>query len=73
MVDAFRYLPFMWILHDTFSLSKLMLLIVLFNCMISCHVQESNDALKNDEMEKVADDTTQGLKEMGAFGLQVRS
>eukprot|EP00795_Rhopilema_esculentum_P017018 gene17018-8523_t len=33
--------------------------------------QESNDALKNDEIEKVDDVTMQGLKELGAFGLQV--
>lgn len=33
--------------------------------------REANDSLKNDELEKVADDTMQGLKEMGAFGLQV--
>ena len=34
-------------------------------------IQESNDAAKNDEIEKVADDTFEGLREMGAFGLQV--
>jgi alkylation response protein AidB-like acyl-CoA dehydrogenase len=33
--------------------------------------EESNDPAKNDTMEKVADETMQGLKEMGAFGLQV--
>lgn len=33
--------------------------------------QEANDPLKNDENEKVADDTMKGLKELGAFGLQV--
>lgn len=32
-----------------------------------------NDAAKNDALEKVEDDTMQGLKEMGAFGLQVPS
>ena len=36
------------------------------------HVQQdANDPLKNDEIEKVADETMQGLKELGAFGLQV--
>lgn len=30
-----------------------------------------NDASKNDVLEKVEDHTMQGLKEMGAFGLQV--
>lgn len=30
-----------------------------------------NDATKNDALEKVEDHTMQGLKEMGAFGLQV--
>ena len=34
-------------------------------------IQESNDPAKNDEIEKVADDTFEGLREMGAFGLQV--
>ena len=34
-------------------------------------LQECNDPAKNDADEKVADDTLQGLKEMGAFGLQV--
>jgi len=33
--------------------------------------QEANDPWKNDEIEKVADDTMQGLKDLGAFGLQV--
>jgi len=33
--------------------------------------QEVNDAAKNDALEKVEDHTMQGLKEMGAFGLQV--
>lgn len=30
-----------------------------------------NDAAKNDALEKVEDRTMEGLKEMGAFGLQV--
>lgn len=30
-----------------------------------------NDAQKNDTLEKVEDTTMQGLREMGAFGLQV--
>ena len=34
--------------------------------------EENVDALKFDEMEKVPDDVTQGMKELGAFGLQVR-
>lgn len=33
--------------------------------------EEVNDATKNDQLEKVDDETMQGLKEMGAFGLQV--
>lgn len=32
-----------------------------------------NDPAKNDSLEKVEDDTLQGLKELGAFGLQVPS
>lgn len=32
-----------------------------------------NDAAKNDALEKVEDHTMEGLKEMGAFGLQVPS
>jgi len=32
---------------------------------------ECNDPAKNDAEEKVADDTMEGLKAMGAFGLQV--
>lgn len=32
---------------------------------------EVNDAAKNDKLEKVPDDIMEGLKEMGAFGLQV--
>ena len=34
-------------------------------------LQEQNDAMKNDTLEKVDDPSMQGLKEMGAFGLQV--
>jgi len=34
-------------------------------------LQEQNDALKNDSLEKVDDASLQGLREMGAFGLQV--
>lgn len=30
-----------------------------------------NDPAKNDSLEKVEDHTMEGLKEMGAFGLQV--
>ncbi|KAG7158577.1 Very long-chain specific acyl-CoA dehydrogenase-like [Homarus americanus] len=33
--------------------------------------EECNDAAKNDAMEKVDDQTLEGLKELGAFGLQV--
>lgn len=33
---------------------------------------EVNDAAKNDKLERVPDDIMDGLKEMGAFGLQVR-
>ncbi|XP_023136575.2 very long-chain specific acyl-CoA dehydrogenase, mitochondrial [Amphiprion ocellaris] len=33
--------------------------------------EEVNDAAKNDALEKVEDHTMEGLKEMGAFGLQV--
>lgn len=32
-----------------------------------------NDPAKNDSLEKVEDHTMDGLKEMGAFGLQVPS
>uniref|UniRef100_A0A452UHT5 Very long-chain specific acyl-CoA dehydrogenase, mitochondrial n=1 Tax=Ursus maritimus TaxID=29073 RepID=A0A452UHT5_URSMA len=39
----------------------------------SCLLQEVNDAAKNDMMEKVEETTMQGLKELGAFGLQVPS
>ncbi|KAJ7354994.1 hypothetical protein OS493_028657 [Desmophyllum pertusum] len=38
---------------------------------VSKFFEECNDPAKNDEIEKVADDTLEGLKEMGAFGLQV--
>lgn len=34
-------------------------------------MEEKNDATKNDALEKIPDDVIQGLKEMGAFGLQV--
>lgn len=33
--------------------------------------QEINDPLKNDSLEKVEDHVMEGLKELGAFGLQV--
>ncbi len=33
---------------------------------------EVNDAAKNDKLERVPDDIMDALKEMGAFGLQVR-
>lgn len=33
--------------------------------------QEVNDPMKNDEIEKVEPKTMDGLKEMGAFGMQV--
>lgn len=33
--------------------------------------QEVNDPMKNDALEKVEEHTMEGLKEMGAFGLQV--
>jgi len=33
--------------------------------------QEVNNADKNDSLEKVEDHALQGMKEMGAFGLQV--
>jgi very long chain acyl-CoA dehydrogenase len=36
-------------------------------------LEEKNDALHNDKIEKVPDDIMQGLKELGAFGLQVPS
>ncbi|XP_063124528.1 very long-chain specific acyl-CoA dehydrogenase, mitochondrial isoform X1 [Rattus norvegicus] len=35
--------------------------------------EEVNDPAKNDSLEKVEEDTLQGLKELGAFGLQVPS
>jgi very long chain acyl-CoA dehydrogenase len=34
-------------------------------------LEEKNDSLLNDKLEKVPDDIMQGLKELGAFGLQV--
>uniref|UniRef100_A0A8C9WFP1 Very long-chain specific acyl-CoA dehydrogenase, mitochondrial n=1 Tax=Scleropages formosus TaxID=113540 RepID=A0A8C9WFP1_SCLFO len=37
----------------------------------SSHLQEVNDPMKNDALEKVEDSTMEGLKELGAFGLQV--
>uniref|UniRef100_A0A3Q2CGV7 Very long-chain specific acyl-CoA dehydrogenase, mitochondrial n=1 Tax=Cyprinodon variegatus TaxID=28743 RepID=A0A3Q2CGV7_CYPVA len=38
---------------------------------VSKFFEEVNDPAKNDELEKVEDHTMEGLKEMGAFGLQV--
>ncbi|KAG9346375.1 hypothetical protein JZ751_006686 [Albula glossodonta] len=38
---------------------------------ISKFFDEVNDPMKNDALEKVEDSTMEGLKEMGAFGLQV--
>lgn len=38
---------------------------------VSKFFEEVNDPAKNDALEKVEDGTMQGLKEMGAFGLQV--
>lgn len=35
------------------------------------NTQECNDPVKNEDAEKVMDSTLEGLKEMGAFGLQV--
>ncbi|XP_029436587.1 very long-chain specific acyl-CoA dehydrogenase, mitochondrial isoform X2 [Rhinatrema bivittatum] len=40
---------------------------------VSKFFEEVNDAAKNDALEKVEDGTMKGLKEMGAFGLQVPS
>lgn len=34
-------------------------------------LRENNDAAKNDSMETVAPETLEGLKELGAFGLQI--
>lgn len=42
-------------------------------CSLPGPLQEVNDAAKNDMMEKVEETTMQGLKELGAFGLQVPS
>lgn len=42
-------------------------------CDILCLLQEVNDPAKNDTLEKVEETTLQGLKELGAFGLQVPS
>ena len=42
-----------------------------FLLLTSLIMQEQNDPMKNDELEKVEDSTLAGLKEMGAFGLQV--
>ncbi|ESP04846.1 hypothetical protein LOTGIDRAFT_177715 [Lottia gigantea] len=38
---------------------------------VSKFFEEQNDAMKNDSIEKVEDETMEGLKAMGAFGLQV--
>ncbi|XP_036405038.1 very long-chain specific acyl-CoA dehydrogenase, mitochondrial isoform X1 [Megalops cyprinoides] len=38
---------------------------------VSKFFEEVNDPMKNDALEKVEDSTMEGLKEMGAFGLQV--
>ncbi|XP_030648509.1 very long-chain specific acyl-CoA dehydrogenase, mitochondrial [Chanos chanos] len=38
---------------------------------VSKFFHEVNDPMKNDALEKVEDHTMEGLKEMGAFGLQV--
>lgn len=40
---------------------------------ILCLSQEVNDPAKNDTLERVEETTLQGLKELGAFGLQVPS
>ncbi|XP_007483276.3 very long-chain specific acyl-CoA dehydrogenase, mitochondrial isoform X1 [Monodelphis domestica] len=40
---------------------------------VSRFFEEVNDPAKNDSLEKVEDSTMQGLKELGAFGLQVPS
>lgn len=42
-------------------------------CRTLCLPQEVNDSAKNDMMEQVDETTIQGLKELGAFGLQVPS
>lgn len=39
--------------------------------MFNVNVQERNDADKNDAAEKLDEATMKGLREMGAFGLQV--
>ncbi len=36
-----------------------------------CILQEVNDPLKNDALEQIEDHTFEGLKGLGAFGLQV--
>lgn len=41
------------------------------NLILNSFHQEVNDPAANDALEKIEDDTLQGLKEMGAFGLQV--
>jgi hypothetical protein len=42
------------------------------NTVIYCmYIQEVNNPAKNDEAEKVLEPTMQGLREFGAFGLQV--
>ncbi|KAJ7996152.1 hypothetical protein DPEC_G00234100 [Dallia pectoralis] len=38
---------------------------------VSKFFEEVNDPMKNDALEKVEDSTMEGLKELGAFGLQV--
>lgn len=43
----------------------------MFTDQTSKFFEEQNDALKNDMLEKVEDETMEGLKALGAFGLQV--
>ena len=43
---------------------------VIFSLILLCFEKEKNDALKNDQLEKVPDEIMQGLKDLGAFGLQ---
>lgn len=43
--------------------------VIIYLCI--WYMQEVNDPAKNDQLEKVEDQTMEGLKDMGTFGLQV--
>ncbi|XP_077987519.1 very long-chain specific acyl-CoA dehydrogenase, mitochondrial-like isoform X2 [Glandiceps talaboti] len=65
-VNSSQVFPFPEVLTDE---QKEMLQMLVDPC--AKFFEEVNDAAKNDQIEKVEDNTMQGLREMGAFGLQV--